>query len=216
MSYFQLPERTEFNRVIPKNAFDDYTNTKQKRLFTDLVKRISWTHKLAPGTINLEGSDVQEIQVIRIELKEKKEIPSLVEIMQRAIPYHIIFWVEHGESAYISTASKHAHPTNEDNSVIDWTYSSAWFTKSAPFYRFELKESLDAVFKDICLQITGRKDLKQRSLKDTEKNLQEIAALEREIEKTKSAIAKCKQFNRKVELNITLKSLTSKLQALKT
>ena len=38
MSYFNLPASTIVNRFIPKNAFDDYTNTKQKKKFVERPK----------------------------------------------------------------------------------------------------------------------------------------------------------------------------------
>ncbi|MDZ7847391.1 MAG: DUF4391 domain-containing protein [Owenweeksia sp.] len=48
MDFFDLPKKTEVKRVVPKNAFDRYTSTRQKKLFTDKVHRITWTHKLHP------------------------------------------------------------------------------------------------------------------------------------------------------------------------
>ena len=47
MEYFNLPDATRVNRVVPKNAFDKYTNSKQKKRFKDVVQRISWTNKLS-------------------------------------------------------------------------------------------------------------------------------------------------------------------------
>ena len=38
------------------------------------------------------------------------------------------------EEAYISTASKHPHPTNDDVAVIDWTFTSEWFNKDENNY----------------------------------------------------------------------------------
>ena len=148
MDFFNLPIRTKVGRIVPKNAFDDYTNTKQKKQFTDNIQRITWTHKLSRETLNLEGKDIKEIQVFKIELKENKDILKILEIINRAIPYHIVFWVEFNNQAYISTAAKHPHPTNDDFSVIDWTFTSDWFSKDNNSYVFNLTNSLDAVFKD--------------------------------------------------------------------
>ena len=35
-----LPKSTVVKKVIPKNAFDAYTNTKQKKAFADKIVRI--------------------------------------------------------------------------------------------------------------------------------------------------------------------------------
>ena len=62
MDFFNLPARAKVGRVVPKNAFDEYTNTKQKKLFTDCILRITWTHKLSADMLNLDTKDIQEIQ----------------------------------------------------------------------------------------------------------------------------------------------------------
>jgi hypothetical protein len=212
MDFFNLPARTKVGRVVPKNAFDEYTNTKQKKLFTDCILRISWTHKLSADTVNLYAKDIQEIQVFKIELKQKSDILKILEIINKSIPYHIIFWVEHGQEAYISTALKHLHPTNEDIAVIDWTFTSDWFNKADNSYAFNLKGSLDAVFKDLCVQLIGNPDLGKKSLDAILKNQQEIDRLKKEISKIKAAISRSKQFNEKVDLNLKLKTAKKELK----
>src|SRR5690554_2099177 len=110
MDLFNLPHTAKVNKVIPKNAFDSYTTTKQKRLFTDLVSRITWTHKLSTDTVNLLAKEIKEIQVFRIELKVKEEIQAVLSIIDKAIPYNIVFVIEHENLIYISTSTKHLHP----------------------------------------------------------------------------------------------------------
>jgi len=212
MDFFNLPSRTKVGRVVPKNAFDEYTNTKQKKQFTDGIQRITWTHKLSIETVNLEAKDIKEIQVFKIELKKQTDILKILEIINKAIPYHIVFWVEFKEQAYISTASKHPHPANEDIAVVDWTFSSDWFNKDNNGYAFNLKGSLDTVFKDLCVQLTGKPDLGKQSLDSILNGQQEIDRLKKEISKLKSAISKSKQFNEKVDLNLKLKTAEKELE----
>lgn len=215
MELFNLPIRTKVGRVIPKNAFDEYTNTKQKKEFTDYIQRITWTNKLSKDTINLDGRDVQEIQVFKVELKLKTDITKVLEIINKAIPYHIVFWVEFNNHAYITTAAKHPHPTNDNISVIDWTFTSDWFEKYKNNYVLNLIGSLDAVFKDLCVQLTGKADLSEKSMDSILENQQEVDRLQKEISKLKSAIARSKQFNIKVELNMKLKKMERRLKLLK-
>lgn len=214
MDFFNLPERTKVGRIVPKNAFDAYTNTKQKKLFTDCVRRILWTHKLSTDTVNLDAREIQEVQVFKVELKQKSNILKILEIINKAIPYYIVFWVEHDREAYISTASKHPHPTNDNIAVIDWTFTSDWFNKEENTFSFNLKGSLDAVFKDFCVQLTGKPDLGKQSMDAILKNQQEIDRLKKEISKLKSAISKSKQFNEKVDLNIKLRAMEKELDDL--
>ena len=212
MDFFNLPERTKVGRVVPKNAFDEYTNTKQKKLFTDCIQRISWTHKLSADTVNLDAKDIQEIQVFKVELKQKSDILKILEIINKSIPYYIVFWVEHDQEAYLSTASKHPHPTNDDVAVIDWTFTSDWFNKDDNSYAFNLKGSLDTVFKDMCVQITGKQELASQPLNIIVKKQQEVKRLNKEISKIESLIVRSKQFNEKVDLNLKLIKLKADLK----
>ena len=212
MDFFNLPIRTKVGRIVPKNAFDDYINTKLKKQFTDYIQRITWTNKLSKDTINLDGRDVQEIQVFKIELKLKTDITKVLEIINKAIPYHIVFWVEFNNHAYITTAAKHPHPSNDNISVIDWTFTSDWFEKNKNNYVLNLIGSLDSVFKDLCVQLTGKADLSEKPMDLILENQQETNRLENEINKLKSAISSSKQFNIKVELNMKLKKVEKELK----
>lgn len=211
MEFFNLPAQAKVGRVVPKNAFDAHTNTKQKKLFTDCVQRITWTHKLSPDTVNLTAKEVAEIQVFKIALKQRSDITKLLEVIDKAVPYAIVFWVEHEGQAYLSAASKHPHPLNEDRSVVDWRFTSDWFLVEASPYALRLAVSLDAVLKDLCLQIVGRPDLSDRPMREILEHQQTVAHLRHEIERLKSAISKSKQFKEKVALNLRLRELEGEL-----
>jgi Fe-S cluster biosynthesis and repair protein YggX len=214
MDLFKLPATTRVNRVIPKNAFDAYTNTKQKKIFTDLISRIAWTHKLSPQTINLEAKEIKEIQVFHVELKTMAEVKPVLDIIDKSIPYHIIFLVEYNGQIYLSTSTKHPHPVNENNSVIDWTFKTEWFPITENGYTLVLKKSLDAVHHDFCIQISGQPTMSNKPIQELIEYKRRILTLEKEIVKLKTAITGCKQFNQKVELNIKLKTAENQLLSL--
>ena len=77
-----------------------------------------------------------------------------------------------------------------------------------------MKNNIDAVFKDICIQIIGRSEFEKESIDMIVNNQQEIDLLKKNKSKLKSAIAKCKQFNQRVDLNMKLKNVEKKLNAL--
>ena len=214
MDLFSLPHTAKVNRIIPKNAFDNYTTAKQKKLFTDLIARITWTHKLSTDTVNLEGKDIKEIQVFRIELKVKEDIKTILDIIDKSIPYNIVFVIELDGRIYISTSTKHPHPINEDNAVIDWTFKTGWFRPSENKYTFQLKKSIDAVYHDFCIQLSGKSAMADRPLQDLIALDKKVDALEKEISKLKSGIANSKQFNNRVALNLKLKAKENELQSL--
>jgi hypothetical protein len=207
---FKLPNSSLVQKVIPKNAFDTYTNTKQKKAFSEKILRITWLNKIAVDTVNLNGIDIQEIQVFKIELKELSNIKDLLLIMDKAIPYPILFWVEFKDEFYISTSAKHQHPQNENIAIIDYTFTSDWKPMVENKYQIELKNNLDEVFKTFCEQFTEqKKPVKQ--IKELVAHQKDSDALEKEIKNLESAISKCKQFNKKVDLNRKLQELRSKL-----
>ena len=212
MSFFNLPKQTQVNKSIPKNAFDSYINSKQKKLFVDIIERIRWTNKLSVETINLEGKEISEIQIFEVALRQKDNIEKLLEIIDKSIPYHIIFVLNFEDQVKISVAQKHLHPTNENNAVIDWTFKSEWLNKDLIKYQLNLKGTLDSVIKDLCIQLSGKKEDVDLSLNELVEKEAQIEKLEKEIIKLKGQIKRSKQFNRRVELNALLRQSEMELK----
>lgn len=211
MSYFNLPASTIVNRFIPKNAFDDYTNTKQKRKFVELVDKITWSNKLTKSTLNLESKEISEIQVFEIKVKEKSDIKELTEVIDKAIPYHIIFILSFENSIMISTAHKHLNPVNQDKAVVDWRFTSDWLDASDNRYKLNLKKNIDFIYSDLCSQLSGFPNDK-RNINDIIKYNQKVSTLKSQIQLLESKIKSEKQFNKKVELNLQLKRFEEDLK----
>lgn len=214
MEVFSLPQSTKVNRVVPKNAFDNFTNAKQKKLFTDQILRITWTNKISSDTVNLEAKEIKEIQIFKVELKVKENIKSLLDIIDKSIPYNIIFIVEYNNSIYLSTSTKHPHPVKEDSSVIDWTFKTDWFSITDNKYNLLLKKNIDSVYHSFCIKLSDNPFLANRSFQNVIEYNRLIENLRKEITKLKSAIASCKQFNQKVELNLKLNLAENQLKTL--
>ena len=211
MRLFNLPKPTEVNKVIPKNAFEAYTNTRQKKTFTDKILRITWLNKIATDTTNLASKEILEIQVFNIELKDKLNIKDILTIINKAIPYPIIFIVRFEDLVYLSTSPKHNNPKNENLAVIDYIYSTDWFIENENEFQIVLKESIDWVYRTFCEQFNKPKTV-IKNLNDLVTTKKEIDTLKREIEKIKLAMSRCNQFNRKVEMNFKLIELEENLK----
>ncbi len=207
MSLFNLPVQTIKNKGIPKNAFYGYTNTKQKQLFVDVVDKIKWGYNLSTATINLEGDEVQEIQIFEINLKKKYKIETVLSVIEKAIPYHIIFIVSFEDEIMLYTSQKHNSPTNENNTIVDWVFKTNWFLKEDDKYSLNLKGNLDLVYKDFCFQISDRLSESTTDLKSLIEKEQKLKELNNKISKLESQIKSCKQFNKKLELNVKLNNL---------
>jgi hypothetical protein len=206
---FQLPDSTIVNRVIPKNSFDNFSTSSQRKQMSEFIQRITWCNKLSTETTNLNSKNIVEIQIFLIELKEKKKIDNLISLIDKFIPYHILFVVKFENQYYNSISKKHPNPLNENVAVIDWVFKTDWTENM--IIKFNLKKSIDFVFEDLCNQIsnpkTERVDL-DILVEFDRKNKQ----LEKEINTLNNAILSCKQFNKKVELNLKLIKLMDELK----
>ena len=207
-----LPHTSIVNRVVPKNSFDKFINTKQKKLFSEYVDKIKWANKLSTQTIKLEGKDIKEIQVFEILLKKKHTAEDVLNIIDRFIPYHIIFVLRFDNELMYSAAQKHPNPNSEDNSVIDWRFTSNWVNDSSDAFKLNLKKSLDDVFNDFCLQVSGKVENQNKSLQEIIGREQKRKQLLIDINKLESEIKSCKQFNLKVELNLKLNEKKKELE----
>lgn len=210
---FHLPPGTKVQQVVPKNAFDNYTNSKQKKALADKVLRITCTNNISFDTVNLQGKEIKEIQILKIELKEKLFIKEILSIIDKAIPYPIIFWIEFQDEFYISAAAKHPNPKDENQAVIDYVFSTEWRSIAENSYQIILKNNIDWVFKNFCEQLNNNQ-VTTKTLMELVSTQKEREDLHKKIARLQAEISKCRQFNKKVELNIKLKALEEKRKML--
>lgn len=208
---FELPSSSIVNKVIPKNSFDKFISNKQKKQLTEYIDKIKWTNKLSAETINLEGSGVKEIQLFEIVLKKKEINEDILNLVDKSIPYHIIFILIAEGQYLVSTAQKHMHPIRLNTSVIDWRFNSNWNDLKNFTFTINLKQSLDDVFTDLCLQIIGKEISLKLNLPEIIAKEHKIKQLNFEASRLEAAIRNIKQFNTKVELNTRLQSILKEL-----
>lgn len=202
MIKFTLPASTVVGRAIPKNSFDAYMSSAQKRLLGGQIERLRWTHKLSTDTINLPGLSLKEIQFFEVTLRDPNKISALLDVIDRAIPYPIVFTLQFGDQISWRVAVKHPNPVNQDNAVIDWIFAGAWHDGSEAF-PIVLEKNLDEVFLQICKHIS-RFPKNQTNLPDLVDYARKRNELELKIIRFKQDMTKPIQFNRKVKLNIAL------------
>lgn len=207
---FNLPLKSQVNKIVPKNAFDAYTNASQKRKFTELILRLTWLNKLSFETISVKGKDVKEIQIFQVELKKPEGFEAILQVIDKAIPYHIVFCVYYKEQVLFSASQKHLNPANEDMAVVDWSFTSKWIDKSDTPYKLNLERNLDFVFFDFCKQLAGN-DRKVHNINDLISYDKHLKELTKSISTLEAAISKTKQFNKKVELNLALQTKKGEL-----
>ena len=203
----KLPESAFVNKFIAKSKFYEKAalSTKLQNEFVNKIQRITWKYKLAESTINISKTEtVTEIQIFEIELKEQTIPKNVLKVIDKAIPYQILYvFIYKNDFAFGITL--------KDNSHKDNYYFSDW------------NEFLQFDFTGIDLEIVYRKLIKAfikiETGQDTDFNEiiefdNKVKKLKAEIKTLQNKIKKEKQFNRKVDMNKILLKKKSKLKLL--
>jgi hypothetical protein len=102
---FDLPASARVDRTIPKTKFYERSllTTSVKDEFVSGISRITWTYKLSESTLHIEPTAaVAEIQIFHIELKQQLLPMKALGVIDKAIPYPILFTMTHADdSCYV-------------------------------------------------------------------------------------------------------------------
>ncbi len=213
-----LPKSTEFNRRIPKQKFyENLTVTPAlKRVFIDQIKIIYWRNKIAATTMNLAAGDaVTEIEVFEVRLASRQLDVSVLKLIDKEVPYHILFLLEYEGKYQAWTAYKEAAASGSNAFTVGTYYHTDWLTED------ELPLKLDGLNTDVvyenfvrqiagdALQADGAESLRESVERDVRRQelRKQIIALEAKVRKEK-------QFNKQVQLNSELKKLKQDLEEL--
>ncbi len=216
---FDFPISTHFDRRIPKQKFYTHLDISGniKKLFTDEIETIIWKYKLSPDTINIsEGTFVKEIQFIEIVLKQQNISKNIIELIDREIPYHIVFVLKYKKLIQLYISYKEISKNRENKFRIDSIYKTDWTNEEDVQLKIE-GLTLDKVYENFILQISdGKVQMREGSdLKEAINNAIEIEKLQKEILILQNRIIKEKQFNRQVKLNEEIKKLIKALEELR-
>lgn len=210
-----FPKETEFNRVVPKNKFYEKADISPslKASFVDDIEKIIWTNKLSPDRLNIgTGSNIEEIEVFHILLKNKDFNQKILEAIDKAIPYYILFVIEYKGKQQVWLGYK--EKTNENKVVVSRYFNTNWLKTT----NLEIQgNKIDNIYSNFLNQVSGGLiDLEQgQDVKEQVDKTIEIEKLEQEIAKLTKKMLVEKQFNRQIEINKEIKKLTKTLEGLK-
>ena len=207
----KLPKTTNVNKFIAKTKFYQHKtlSAKLKNEFINKIQKITWKHKLAEDTININKTEkVTEIQIFEIELKQQSIPKNVLKIIDKSIPYQILYkFVYQNNHAYGITL-KNLTTTNNSTTENNY-YLSDWNqTMNFDFTGINLEKVYEKLIKAF-IQI---KDIDKLEFSEIIQLDKTIKQLEKEISTLESKIKNEKQFNRKVELNKSLLMQQNKLQ----
>ena len=203
---FNLPKNTLVDKFIPKNKFFSKTilNSKIKDDFTNQIKKITWKYKLSPETISVnKTSKVEEIQIFEIELKNKTTPNNILQVIDRLIPYPIlyIFTYENDFKYWI----------NLKNDLVKKYYFSEWNHELD--FNF-VDTNLEKVYVNLIKKFITKVDTNENDFIKIVDTDNKINILNNEIKTIKNKIKSEKQFNKKVDLNKILQEKQNKLNSL--
>lgn len=209
-----LPRTTEVNKIIAKDKIYDKADVSNalKQSFIKDVDRIVWANKIAPATMNITAGRIDEIQVFHIRLKNPSIRRKILETIDKAVPYVIVYVLEYEErfQCWIGYKEKSA---NNTLSVVKYFHDD-WADQLSLSIN---GTKTDTIYENLLasLSSTIKPDEETSDLKEQVEKSVLIDALEKDIEKLTAKMFKERQFDKKCRMNVRLLELTRKLEELK-
>ena len=174
------------------------------------MKLITWANKLSPETMNIApGQLVREIEVFRLTLQGQELDGRVLELMDKQIPYHILFLLERPDgSARFHITYKEASQSGSNTFQLRQSYHTEWMRPEDLSLNLTVLD-MDALYESIVRQIAGDAiDASQsESLKEAVEQTQQREKLEKQIAQLKAKMKKEKQLGRQMELRRELLAL---------
>ena len=211
-----LPASTEFNKRIPKQKFYDHADLSStlKRCFVEQIKSIYWVNKIAPSVVNLEkGKYVTEIEVIEIHLYSPELNEGVLKLINKTIPYHILFLLEYDQKYQVWIEFKPSSAADKGSAKDARYYHTEWQPEeNLPIHLDGL--NMDEAWENMLLAVSGIKLEHGRSLEEQIAIEDKRVKLEDQITRLEKKVWGERQPKRKFELNQELKSLKKELEEL--
>ena len=212
---FAYPPNAAFGRVLPKSKIYERTQptTAVKGLFVRQIEQIVWQYKLAPETINMQGTTiVPEIQIFRITLKTGELKPEALRCIDQAIPFPLVFELCH--EGKVKSIAAYKRPSAADAANISPYFAADWLPEDTPRHPLPVVFDLETLYAQLLAPLLPYPPRQGESLQAQVDRMDQIGQLQRELERCEARLAKEKQFNRKVAMNAEKRELNGQLKDL--
>jgi hypothetical protein len=219
VSLYAWPPRAAFGRAIPKKRIYSATPVPPatKAKFVDQVERMEWTHVLRSDRLNLRPSaDVEEIAVIAIDLHTPDVDPAVLAAIEKAIPRPLILELRHTGRTRMAMAWKRPSQAEAGKWVTATHAFTLWEAADAPRQALPTALDMGTLYARLLEPLLPPRRSDDEPIAARVARAEEAAQIEREITRLENALAREKQFNRKVEVNAALRAAKAKLDALRT
>lgn len=211
------PKQATFGRVLPKNKIYEHSgaNTRLKDLFVKQVEQIVWQYKLAPETLHLPARPgVPEIQIFSIQLKTQELDGDVLRCIDGAIPFPIVFELTFDGRTQVIAAYKRPNESDASRWVLSDYFATDWLPIESERTAMPVALHLGGLYEQLLHRLIPLPPRPQETLAALVARVEQAQAKQRELDKTTARLAKEKQFNRKVEINATVRQLKLELESL--
>lgn len=214
----ELPKSTEVNRRIPKQKFYENLTISPtlKRVFVEKIKVIWWRNKIAAATTNLAaGETVTELEVFEVCLSAPHLDEAVLRQIDKEIPYHILFLLEHEGRYQAWTAYKEAAASGINAFKVGTYYHTDWLEESALPLKLD-GLNIEQVYENFVRQIAGKAlSGTSETLKESVERDERRKELQKQIAVLQVKVWRERQLNKQVLLNAELKRLKKELEELR-
>lgn len=213
-----FPEAARVGRIIPKTKIYDKAGAtnRVKNLFVREIEQIRWLYKLSPETINLKSTkSVLELQVFQLVLKQDLKSDDVLKNIDSTVPSPILFVLELDERVRYCACYKRPSLVDRKKWVTSEYFKSAWISSTAKHRSLPVVVSLEALYDHF---IRGLIPIEIRDDENMDQFVQRAETLrikEREVERLEVRLMKERQFNRKVEINAELRTISKEINTLR-
>lgn len=225
LKFLNIPDTCYLGNTIFKKLFYDNADlsTRDIKIFTDVINKITWVYTLKPDTINInvykdEIREYSEIEVIQVEVNEDNKLDRIAEIIMRTIPYPMLLVFRLDEKIQIHVAHQRINLVDSSKNTIDEFISTEWHDEDSEFLgkldisnmRFTNYFTLYSDIVDV-ISIHNVSDLIKTAEEFTGEEARKLSAkideIDIQVTSLRSKMKKENQFNRKMEFNIEIKKL---------
>ena len=208
---FEYPAKAKFGRTVPKSKLYENAkiSTKLKDKFVKQIDKIVWKYKLAPETTNLGATDnVPEIQVFAIYLKGDEIDDVLLQIIDKAINFPIIFQLYKSDQIKVKSAYKRPSASANNKWVIETYFESTWLDKNTEKQPMPQALDLSGLYEQILQSLMPTEIIDTKTSQTLDQQVDKIKKIEsaqKQLDKLQVKLTKEKQFGRKADINKQLK-----------
>ncbi len=212
-----FPSSTRKDIRLPKESFYTHATLTPaiKRAMVDDIEQIVWSHTLTAETLNVNASDkVRQIDVLTVTLKKRECNEKIFEVIEKAIPRHILFLLRFKNECRLLIHFKEAYENVKGKFRIVESYTTDWQLWEEISLSITGLD-LERIYHNFVYQIAGNKLTKEpgRELAKAIEQNQEAEKIRNRIARLEDKMRKEVQFNLQLQISTEIKELKKKLTA---